>query len=194
MGSIEEPSGFFERRTIEPWFFVRRTQRVYEEASGQVVNFKKLAICFSGGVPFPNQTLMANILGVSLVNCHERYLGLPSFIERNKRALFQSIGWDLVILGSRWRIGNGYSTFVYRDHWVPRPSTFRLLSPISLNPLLKVADLKTPSGGWNSNLVWTSFLPDDAALILNLPCSSSNHPDSLMWYAKQSSSYSVKSG
>ncbi|KAL5765170.1 hypothetical protein ACOSQ2_017764 [Xanthoceras sorbifolium] len=187
---VDDSLQFFFKSNISECAIIKQILQVYEEASGQVVNFKKPAICFSGGVPFPNQTLMANILGVSLVNCHERYLGSsPSFVWRS--LLW---GWDLVILGSRWRIGNGYSTFVYRDHWVPRPSTFRLISPISLDPLLKVANLKTPSGGWNSNLVWTSFLSDDAALILNLPCSSSNHPDSLMWHAKWSSSYSVKSG
>ncbi|KAL5833507.1 hypothetical protein ACOSQ3_017181 [Xanthoceras sorbifolium] len=113
----------------------------------------------------------------------------PSFFWR-------SLLWgrDLVVLGSRRRIGDEASTFVYHDRWILRPSTFRLISPVALDPLLKVVALKSPSEGWNSNLVWSSFLPDDAALILNLHYSSSNHPDSLMWHAERSGLYTVKSG
>ncbi|KAL5835105.1 hypothetical protein ACOSQ3_014694 [Xanthoceras sorbifolium] len=113
----------------------------------------------------------------------------PSFV-------WKSFLWsrELVALGSRWRIGNGESTFVYRDRWIPRASSFKLLSPVVLDHLLTVVGLKSPSGGWNSNLVWSSFLPDDATLILNLPCSSSNHPDSLMWHADRAGFYTVKNG
>ncbi|KAL5746291.1 hypothetical protein ACOSP7_027437 [Xanthoceras sorbifolium] len=95
--------------------------------------------------------------------------------------VWQSILWgrQLVELGSRCRIGNGMDTFVYKDRWLPRPSTFKVLSPISLDPLLKVIALKTPSGGWNSNLVWSAFLPDDVSLILNLHYSSEWLLDSL---------------
>ncbi|KAL5834745.1 hypothetical protein ACOSQ4_014242 [Xanthoceras sorbifolium] len=50
-----------------------------------------------------------------------------------------------------------------------------------LDPWLKVADLKSPSGGWDSNLIWSSFLPDEAHIILNLSCSSTAHHDSLLW-------------
>ncbi|KAL5804903.1 hypothetical protein ACOSQ3_031703 [Xanthoceras sorbifolium] len=113
----------------------------------------------------------------------------PSFVWR-------SLLWgrDLVILGSRWRIGNRESTFVYRDRWIPRPSSFRIFSPVVLDPLCKVVSLKTPSGGWDSNLIWSSFLPDDTTLILNLSCSSSNHHDYLMWHSEKSGVFTIRSG
>ncbi|KAL5832238.1 hypothetical protein ACOSQ4_017592 [Xanthoceras sorbifolium] len=129
-------------------------------------------------VYFPNSTFLDVSLGSS-----------PSFV-------WKSLLWgrDLVNLGSRWRIGSGASTFVYKDRWLPRQSSFKVLSSVVLDPNIKVADLKSPSGGWDSNLVWSSFLPDDASLILNLPCSSTLHPDSLMWHSDRAGKYTVKSG
>ncbi|KAL5789780.1 hypothetical protein ACOSQ2_004668 [Xanthoceras sorbifolium] len=63
-----------------------------------------------------------------------------------------------------------------------------------LDPWLKVAGLKSPSGGWDSNLIWSSFLPDEAHIILNIPCSSTAHHDSLLWHYSKTGHYSVKSG
>ncbi|KAL5738561.1 hypothetical protein ACOSP7_031322 [Xanthoceras sorbifolium] len=90
-------------------------------------------------------------------------------------------GRDLVALGSRWRIGNGESTFVYRDRWIPKASSFKPISPVVLDSMLTVASLN-------------SFLSDDASLILNLPCSSTIHADSLIWHADRAGLYSIKSG
>ncbi|KAL5743547.1 hypothetical protein ACOSP7_026419 [Xanthoceras sorbifolium] len=83
---------------------------------------------------------------------------------------------------------------MYSYRWLPRPSSFSIFSPTVLDPLLKVADLKNPSGGWKSNLEWSAFLLEDERLILNLPCSSSNNSDSLIWHYDRSGVYSVKSG
>ncbi|KAL5846730.1 hypothetical protein ACOSQ3_010254 [Xanthoceras sorbifolium] len=47
---------------------------------------------------------------------------------------------------------------------------------------------------YTSEKDWSSFLPDDANLILNFPCSSSVHPDSLLWHPDRAGKYSVKSG
>ncbi|KAL5834934.1 hypothetical protein ACOSQ3_014525 [Xanthoceras sorbifolium] len=33
----------------------------------------------------------ARILGVQMVGCHTKYLGLPRFVNRNKKHIFQSI-------------------------------------------------------------------------------------------------------
>ncbi|KAL5800553.1 hypothetical protein ACOSQ4_033437 [Xanthoceras sorbifolium] len=113
----------------------------------------------------------------------------PSFVWR-------SLLWgrDLVDLGSRWRIGNGASTRIYGDRWIPSPSTFKVYSLITLAPSAVVAVLKSPSGGWNSNLIWSSFLLDEANLILNIPCCSTPHHDTLMWHFSKADLYSVKSG
>ena len=70
---------------------VRRILVDYEIASGQVVNFNKSAICTSKSVSRVIGDRLANIVGVKLVKCRERYLGLPSFARRNKRQLFDGL-------------------------------------------------------------------------------------------------------
>ncbi|KAK3230617.1 hypothetical protein Dsin_002498 [Dipteronia sinensis] len=46
----------------------------------------------------------------------------------------------------------------------------------------------------NESLIRSSFLPDEAALILSIPCSLSKSENSLTWNYKKLGSYSVRSG
>ncbi|KAL5777266.1 hypothetical protein ACOSP7_010192 [Xanthoceras sorbifolium] len=121
---------------------------------------------------------------------------LHASIGSSASFVWRSLMWGrkLIEMESRWRIEDGTATFVYSNKWLPRPSRFQIYSPILLDPMAKVADMKSSSGGWNSNLIWSSFLPDDAKLILNLPCSSTLHPDSLIWHFDKMGNYNVKSG
>ncbi|KAK3188890.1 hypothetical protein Dsin_028451 [Dipteronia sinensis] len=48
-------------------------------------------MCVSRGVSYQRADNLACIVGVSLVDCHERYLGLPSFAGRNKKQIFSNI-------------------------------------------------------------------------------------------------------
>ncbi|KAK3193078.1 hypothetical protein Dsin_024388 [Dipteronia sinensis] len=64
---------------------------MYDWASGQVVNFKKSALCVSRLVPMVVGAKLAWIVGVNFVRCHERHLGLPSFTGRNKKQVFVNI-------------------------------------------------------------------------------------------------------
>lgn len=57
---------------------------VYERASGQRVNLKKSEICFSRNVKRPTQLKLAGILGVIRMDQHEKYLGMPTLVGRNK--------------------------------------------------------------------------------------------------------------
>ncbi|KAK3225818.1 hypothetical protein Dsin_005680 [Dipteronia sinensis] len=63
----------------------------YLTASGPVINFNKLESCISKLVDRAVGALLADVIGVNLVECHERYLGLPSFASRNKKKLFAFI-------------------------------------------------------------------------------------------------------
>ncbi|KAL5752203.1 hypothetical protein ACOSP7_022384 [Xanthoceras sorbifolium] len=69
----------------------------YSLASGQVINFENSAMCCSKQVSKLEAHQLAYILGVQLVGCHKKYLGLPSFTGKNKSKLFNSIKsrvWD----------------------------------------------------------------------------------------------------
>ncbi|KAK2656123.1 hypothetical protein Ddye_009175 [Dipteronia dyeriana] len=334
-----DDSLLFSRASERDCLAIRRVLDWYALASGQMVNFHKSVMCVSKKVTTGRAANLARILGVQLVQCHERYLGLPSFAGQNRQTLFTNIkdriwdrvkGWqsnlfslggkevlikaviqdiptysmslfrlpksfidylhsicaqfwwgskeesmrihwcswkrlccskvsggmgfhDLTIFnkallakqcwrliqhpnslaarvlkscyflddnffqvkcskgsfflwqifcwgrellaeGVRWRIGNGESVLIYKDKWIPRPSTFRVISPDVLGETAKVSELKLPYGAWNESLIRGVFLPDDAELILHIPSPVSSRCDSLLWHYDKFGMYSVKSG
>ncbi|XP_061999150.1 uncharacterized protein LOC133716455 [Rosa rugosa] len=65
--------------------------KVYGKASGQQVNFHKSSVMFSKNVDRATQNLLATFLGVNVVESHEKYLGLPTYVGRNKTSTFQYI-------------------------------------------------------------------------------------------------------
>ncbi|KAK3225040.1 hypothetical protein Dsin_004902 [Dipteronia sinensis] len=70
---------------------IKHILEVYSRASGQVVNFNKSALCVSKSVSRQRVRICASTIGVQLVGCHERHLGLPSFVSKNKSEVFKSI-------------------------------------------------------------------------------------------------------
>ena len=63
----------------------------YEAASGQKVNYEKSAITFSASTSRDEREHLGNLMGMNIVVCHEKYLGLPTVVGRNKRKVFRQI-------------------------------------------------------------------------------------------------------
>ena len=57
--------------------------------------------------------------------------------------------------GYRLQVGDGKSIRVWTDRWLPRPSTFRVLTPLTLLPVNTIVDslMEQESGEWNLNLI-----------------------------------------
>lgn len=64
---------------------------VYEQASGQSINLQKSEVFFSSNVPQASCSNLASILGVNQRLGAGNYLGLPSLIGRNRKAIFNFI-------------------------------------------------------------------------------------------------------
>ncbi|CAL2245791.1 unnamed protein product [Prunus armeniaca] len=186
--------------------------------------------------------LISAMLGVRIVDCHERYLGLPTMTRRNKTKLFIHVremlwkklnawngkllsaagkevlikvvgqtlptytmgifqlptqlrpdilamiahywwgkagrrlfigfvgcgilwGHEVVEEGLVWRVGNGASILVFQDKWIPKPNTFRPLLNKGLNGEALVADLITPSEGWDLQMLEQALNEEDCEAV-----------------------------
>lgn len=65
--------------------------KFYKIVSGQQVNLHKSAACFSRNVRGHMQDQLATLLGVERVHRHEKYLGLSTFVGRNRGICFTHI-------------------------------------------------------------------------------------------------------
>ena len=63
----------------------------YERALGQKINRAKTTLFFSKSTNLDMQLSIKEALGVPVVQHYEKYLGLPSFIDKKKKDSFANI-------------------------------------------------------------------------------------------------------
>ncbi|KAK0595746.1 hypothetical protein LWI29_009655 [Acer saccharum] len=167
----------------------------------------------NGGLGFKdlslfNQALIAKQAWRILVNpsslaariLKAKYFQTEDFLQVSIKSgcshLWRSLIWgrSLLLKGLRWKVGDGRSINAFKDPWLPRPSTFKPITP-DPNINLQVADLiDNEFPGWNINALNHHFLPIDREIILSIPVSYLGGPDSISWHFDKSGSYTVKSG
>ncbi|XP_031108426.1 uncharacterized protein LOC116012895 [Ipomoea triloba] len=81
----------FFKATIHEAEVIRNSLNIYESMSGQAVNYHKSSVCFSRNTSEVCREDVASVLGVTQAPNFGKYLGLPSFIGRNRRAVFSYI-------------------------------------------------------------------------------------------------------
>ncbi|KAL0434897.1 UNVERIFIED_CONTAM: hypothetical protein Sradi_0197600 [Sesamum radiatum] len=81
------------------------------------------------------------------------------------------------------------------DPWLPRPRSFRPITPISVEYAhLRVEDLiDSGSGDWNVERVTSIFWTDDSSIILSIPLSRTGEQDVVVWHYTRSVIFSVRS-
>lgn len=60
----------------------------YIAASGHIFNYEKSSMFFSGKLQVEQIIAIKNIFQLNMVSKYEKYLGLPSMIERKKMSFF----------------------------------------------------------------------------------------------------------
>lgn len=101
-------------------------------------------------------------------------------------------GREALSLGLVRRIGDGTTTSIWHDRWLPGHFSGRpLTSPASMQ-VDRVADLMMLSGGWNSDLIKQLFFDVDVNAILGLPIIGQGN-DVWAWEFERHGFYSVRS-
>lgn len=112
----------------------------------------------------------------------------PSFLWKN------SIwGWDLLIKGLRYRVGDEKSISMFEDPWIPKEFPFK---PIRINRGMinnKVAYFISSTGGWDLAKLNCVVMSNDIEIIRGIPIDISLN-DKLIWHYDKTRGYSVKSG
>uniref|UniRef100_A0A2N9HZK5 Reverse transcriptase domain-containing protein n=1 Tax=Fagus sylvatica TaxID=28930 RepID=A0A2N9HZK5_FAGSY len=86
-----DDSLLFSRATPNACEKIQGILAQYEKASGQQVNRDKTTIYFSKNTPEASQHIIKEALEVPIIRQYEKYLGLPSFVGRNRAASFTQI-------------------------------------------------------------------------------------------------------
>ncbi|XP_019157741.1 PREDICTED: uncharacterized protein LOC109154396 [Ipomoea nil] len=86
-----DDSLLFFKAKIQEAEVIKQCLTRYERLSGQVVNYHKSNICYSKNTRDDDRNDVAHVLGVDQAPNYGKYLGLPSFIGRNKKTAFSYI-------------------------------------------------------------------------------------------------------
>ena len=86
-----EDSLIFGKAMLKDCDALQRLLAVYEKASGQKLNHAKTSLFFNSNTSREVQEEIKNQFGAQIINQHDKYLGLPSLVGRNKRTTFNAI-------------------------------------------------------------------------------------------------------
>ncbi|XP_060960954.1 uncharacterized protein LOC133031469 [Cannabis sativa] len=100
-----DDSLIFLDATMEECKAIKEVLGRYETLSGQCINFEKSEMCVGSKINTSVAETLANYLGVSLVKSHTKYLGMPSFVGRNKKQVFGIIRDKVEAKLQGWKMG-----------------------------------------------------------------------------------------
>ncbi|KAL0406049.1 UNVERIFIED_CONTAM: putative mitochondrial protein [Sesamum latifolium] len=231
---------------------------LFEKASGLKVNVEKSSVAFSHNTPVASREALAKVLGVTVVERHVKYLGLPANVGLSKKVCASkdvgglglrrmsavnqamrakqlwrlitqpnslisriwkqryfpsselsdaravagcSFTWrsilatrDVIVAGSRWHIGNRRLIRIWTDRWIPRPTSFQVITaPNTLSLQATINELMHANGNWNEEVIREIFRPEDVDAILAMPRDVGGQ-DRLQWHFEKRGGYSVRSG
>ncbi|CAL9022256.1 unnamed protein product [Prunus brigantina] len=88
---FSDDSLLFMKVTKEVCVALEKLFKVYEEVSGQQINYAKSAFSLSPNATNADVGMVAGVLNIPFVQCHEKYLGLPTVAGKGRKQLFQQL-------------------------------------------------------------------------------------------------------
>ncbi|XP_030478273.1 uncharacterized protein LOC115695341 [Cannabis sativa] len=101
----EDDSLVFLDANLAECMAIKEVLERYEKLSGQCINFDKTEMCVDNKIGTSMAECLAVNLGVSLVKNHTKYLGMPSFVGRNKKQVFGKIRDKVEAKLRGWKMG-----------------------------------------------------------------------------------------
>ncbi|KAK4426661.1 hypothetical protein Salat_1434800 [Sesamum alatum] len=112
----------------------------------------------------------------------------PSFTRRSLLATE-----EVLVSGTRWKVGDGKSNLIVRYPWPPRPVSFQVVFPlVELERKAKVASLISADGYWNEALIRATFDHGDADSILFIELQDSTKAVDIVWLFEKKGSLTVR--
>lgn len=105
-------------------------------------------------------------------------------------------GRDTIKKGMKWRIADGRSVRIFKDHWLPHQNHGRVLSPIGVHcPETRVSSLIDEDlWCWKVDVIDQMFLPFEANMVKAIPLGLNRTSDTIFWPKTRNGMYSVQTG
>ena len=102
----------------------------------------------------------------------------------------------VISLGMRWKIDNGRSIDIYKDNWLPRKGSAKIVSPHrpELDGAQVTALINPSTHSWDQNMVDQNFLLFEANRIKAIPLCWMDRCDRIIWPDSPDGNYLVKVG
>lgn len=97
-----DDSLIFARAAIKDCQHLKQIFNNYAAASGQLFNYNKSSIFFSGNTDNESISAIKNIFQLNIVSRHEKYLGPPSMVGRKRKGFFNDIKLKVTSKLSSW--------------------------------------------------------------------------------------------
>ena len=120
---------------------------------------------------------------------------LDTVLSGNGSAVWKGIlhGLELLKKGIMWRIGNGTLIRTWRDPWIPRPYSYRPITPKRNCRFNRVSDFLDVNGAWRMDILRDHFWAMDIEHILKIRTSPRQRTDFVAWAPEKSGLFTVRS-
>jgi hypothetical protein len=126
---------------------------------------------------------------------HQNFLEDP--IPRTASFIWRSIcgSKDVLIAGLRWRVGTGDKMKIWKDPWLPCPTSHRVISPMSGSDENTTVDtlIDRDRVCWKTTELERLFMPRDVEAIQQIPLSRRRPLDLLIWTGTKNGIFTVRS-
>ncbi|GAA0172858.1 hypothetical protein LIER_26595 [Lithospermum erythrorhizon] len=146
---------------------------------------------------------LTDMLGMSEVKSHGKYLGLPiTIVDKVKfkvanwkpRLLFTAVR-DLISKGINWKLASGNNIRVWGNRWVQHTNSKTVITPENEDYLdLRVANLlDSEIGTWKVDLVRSLFYAIENEAILQMSLAHLDGIDIPTWDCNQQGRFTIQS-